>query len=267
MSDLTAEVSAPAEAEAPAESVEATVTEAPAEAAGGEEPPSAATGFAVEPSLDADLPEGVDRFDRGYVEKIRGEAAKYRTEYAPFRDAFDGYEAEDRDAILSLARELQENPENAARRMLEASRSIAGDKFDDWLSGNDQPEYLTPDAVENLLAEREAKAAAQREVEAINKEAADLGYTEGTPEHVQLFWLAANQTNGSIQDAHAAIQANKQAIIDAYVAEVRAKGEKFPATPTQVTGSPSNQGENNTPRSIAEASERFRARLEALDGV
>ena len=262
MSDISTE--APAEApelsSAPVDAPDVAAPEAEAPAA---EP---VTGFAVEASLDGDLPDGVDKFDRGYVEKIRGEAAKYRTEYAPFRDAFDGYESEDRDALLALAKELQENPDAAARRMLEASRAIAGDKFDDWLNGA-EPEYLTPDVLEARLAEREAKQRQEAEVAAIQREAVELGYQENSPDHAKLFWIAANQTNGDLKAADAAIKAERQSIIDAYVAEVREKGSGFPATPTQVTGTPSNQGENNTPRTLRDASDRFRDRMAALESL
>ena len=258
MSDLT-------EA-APVEAPESAPVDAPAEAPVAEaaEP---VTGFAVEPSIDGDLPDGVDKFDRNYVTKIREEAAKYRTSYTPFKEAFDGYDEGDRDAILSLARELQENPDAAARRMLEASRSIAGDRFDDWLNGDVDPGYLTEQQLEARLAEREEKQRTEAEVAAIQKEAVNLGYQENTADHAKLFWLAANQTQGDLKAAHEALQAERQTIIDEYVASLREKGERFPATPTQVTGQPSNQGENNTPRTIMEASSRLRQRLAALDEV
>lgn len=253
MSDLTeaAPVDAPEISEAPVDAPEAA-------------PEAEATGFAVEPTIDADLPDGVDKFDRGYVTKIREEAAKYRTEYAPFRDAFDGYDPEDRDALLTLAKELQENPSAAARRMLEASRAIAGDDFEKWVTGDDQPEYLTPEALDARLQERESQQRLAAETAAIQKEAIDLGYQENTADHAKLFWLAANQTNGDLKAAHEAIAAEKQAVIDAYVAEIKAKGERFPTTPTQVTGQPSNQGENSQPRTIDDASRLLRERLAAL---
>lgn len=263
MSDLTPE--APA-AEAPAEApVTTPEAEAPVETPSGEGAP--ATGFALDPEdLDGEIPAEVKQFEASYVQKVRGQAAKFRTSLRPYEEAFEGYEAEDRDAILTLARELQENPDTAARRMLEASRAIAGDRFDDWLNGA-EPEYLTPEALDARLAEREAAQRQEAEVAAIQKEAIDLGYTADSPDHAKLFWIAANQTNGDLKAADAAIKAERQSIIDAYVAEIREKGQGFPTTPTQVTGAPSNQGENNTPRTMREASDRFRERLAALDSM
>ena len=248
MSDLAPE--APEATEAP----ETVVSEAP-ESEG-------ATGFAVEPSLDGDLPDGVDRFDRGYVEKIRAEAAKYRTDYKPFKEAFDGYEAEDRDALLGLARELLDNPEAAARRMLDASRSIAGDDFDSWVNPV-EPEYLTPETLEAQLTQRETVARQKAEVDAIQREAADLGYTENTADHAKLFFYAANETQGDMKAAHEKMQAEKQSIIDAYVAEVKEKGGRFPVTPVNVqsaaTGAAIAEG---TPKTFAEAAARARQRME-----
>lgn len=260
MSDLAqAPAEAPAEA-APAEA-EAPVTAPEGAGEAGED----TTAFGVEPSLDGDLPEGVDRFDRAYVEKIRGEAAKYRTAAKPFTDAFDGYEESDREAILDLAKELLSDPQAAGKRMLEASRSIAGDDFDTWINPV-TPEFLTPETLEAQLAQREESARQKAEVEGIQREAKELGYEEGTADHAKLFFYAANETQGDMKAAHAKMEAEKQGIIDAYVASVKEKGGRFPATPTGVTGVPSNAATNEgQPRTWAEASERARQRLEASE--
>src|SRR5436190_2418005 len=70
-------------------------------------------------------------FDRGYVERIRREGQRYRTEgtqateaLAAYNQAFDGYDAADRQVWLDLATTWATDPNRAAQVMQNIARAV-----------------------------------------------------------------------------------------------------------------------------------------------
>lgn len=184
---------------------------------------------ATEPEVDLEtLPEG-DKFDRAYVEKLRRESANYRDRAKKYNDAFDGYEDEAVQEWLSLATSLRNDPRSAAQRFAELAEAINQQYADEAVSdeppvsdnemfSEDRP--LTRAEVEKLLADRDREADMQRRVAQIHADAQSLGYQKGTQDYDRLLWEAGRLPSGSIQDAHAKLQAERQAVIDGYLAKL-----------------------------------------------
>jgi hypothetical protein len=189
-----------------------------------------------------ELPDDQAVFSRGYVENVRNQAARYRTEAAdrqaalqPFEDVYGNYDADDREVWFTLAREWQTSPEKAAQIM----RSIANDV----LGGDDgapapatepgrsgefampetpaQLEQLTAEQVKALvdsqLAEREQKQATDRQVEEVYSEIRAAGYEPDSDEGWWILRNAAQRTNGDIAAAVKMFDDFQQTIIDKYV--------------------------------------------------
>lgn len=199
-----AEAAAPAE-EAPLVEAEAPVAEAPA----------------AEVSDDDALPEG-DKFDRAYVERIRSEAAKHRTELKKYKEAFEGYGEEDQAALMSLAQQLRNDPRAAAQQMASAAEEILKQYQDDEAEKEKtETEYLTRADFERLREEEDVR----NEQRLIEAEARELGYTVDLKDvdYRLLLLTAQNLPSGDLREAHAAIQARYQAKIDAFVASKAAE--------------------------------------------
>ena len=79
------------------------------------------------------LPEGVQSFDRAYVEKLRNESAGYRTQLREAQQAasryevFDAYDDEDRGVWLDLASTWQADPYQAAETMRTIANRVLGE--------------------------------------------------------------------------------------------------------------------------------------------
>jgi hypothetical protein len=250
----------------------------PAEGIDAPEPLSVAHS---EPATEVDpFESGADTFDRTYVEKLRNEAAARRTkqreleeQWKPWQEALDGYDPDDKAAVLNLAKSLREDPDAAAammRRYLGLDEHEAGDGDPEVTTEAAQQaqKYLTAADFDRLLQEREAKAQQEAQVKAINDEAKGLGYKpdaeRGTPEHrkfVELVYVANHTTGGDLAKAHEALEAETQAIIDRFVASREAAANGAPTPPQAGGAAPSPEREiNNLDDARRAALERFGAR-------
>lgn len=190
------------------------------------------------PAAETPLPEG-ETFPREYVEKLRRESASYRERAKKYNDVFEGYEPEAVDEWLSLATSLKSDPKAAAERFAELAEAIRGQFADpDGAAADaavadaglapaeaaaDAEKPLTRAEVDAILAERDRKAELDRRVAQIEIDARSLGYEPRTEGYDELLYIASTLPSGSIQEAHAKVQARKQAVIDAYVASLGQK--------------------------------------------
>jgi len=135
--------------------------------------------------LEKELPAG-DTFDRAYVEKLRAEAAGYRTKLKTFTEAFEGFNPEETEWMLDKVSTIAANPDAGAESLLDIVKGFMGE--DELLAaleievveddGEEDPEEEDPDmsAAEELrkiLAERDeadAKAAEEAELESAREE-------------------------------------------------------------------------------------------------
>lgn len=192
--------------------------------------PDASTEPVTEAEVEHEIPEpdpAQEVFDRKYVEKLRKESAGYRDRAKKYNDVFDGYEPEAVDEWMNLATTLKSDPKAAAARFAELADAIraeygdaAGDDAEATLGISDKdPELsdnqpLTRAEFDRLMSERERTADLDRRVRKIESDAVSLGYEKGSDEYDYLLWKAGRLPSGSVQDAHAAIQAQEQAIFD-----------------------------------------------------
>lgn len=220
---------------------------------------------------------GAETFDRSYVEKLRHEAASRRTkqreleeQWKPWQEALDGYEPDDKAAVLNLAKSLKEDPDAAAAMMrrylgLDDEEAPAGAPEVTSAAAEQAAQYLTAADLDRLLQEREQRAQQEAQVKAINDEAKGLGYDpaaeRGTAEHrryVQLVYVANHTTGGDLAKAHEALEAERQAVIDQYVAAREAAADGAPTPPRAGGAAPSQEREiKSYDDGVLAARERF----------
>jgi len=154
-----------------------------------------------------DTPLEGDTFDRAYVEKLRSEAARYRTSLRPFEDAFGDFDDNERSFLFGMLAELNKDPTAGAVQFRDMAKSILQDDF--YKDLDDLPTQvkeetptptekedqvsLTPEQMQTILDERDAKrdaTAAERAeqakndaaVEGVFKEIEAAGFERGSDE-------------------------------------------------------------------------------------
>jgi len=208
--------------------------------------PASAPDLFAEPAPDQAV------FDRGYVERLRTEGARYRTDLnsksqalADYDRVFGGYDADDRQVWLDLASTWATDPGEAARVMQNIAQAVLtqGAETADAPTPQSDAETtdglsdLTPAQVQQMITEamegRDRAAAEQRAVEEVYSEIRAAGYDPSTKEGFMVLWLANNGGNGDIQAGINEMKAWRQSIVDEYVSG-RANGHH--ATPTPANG-------------------------------
>jgi hypothetical protein len=228
----------PVTSDAPA-SGSATLAEAPVTGSAAPDAPADVDPFDADPTADS--------FPRSYVERLRQEAAARRTEAQAFKEAFEGYSDDDRTVLLDLAKTLRTDPASAAEWMrAQAEALLAGDEAAG--AGDGEGDDLDPDApmtpaqLEKYLTDREAKKAAEaaetERVDAIVKEAEALGFSEkaNRREYLALLDIATHDTGGDLAKAAEQLKAERQKVIDDFLAAKAAEADATPTTPSQAGG-------------------------------
>jgi hypothetical protein len=197
------------------------------------------------------LPDGQRMFERTYVEKLREEAARYRTQLREQQEAaakyevFGKYEDDDYQVWQSLADTYLRDPAQAAEMMRTISERILGGATPEEATQQviaeqtDDDVFVTPDKVAELVkAElaREREAAQQEAaVESIYAEIREAGFDPMSIDGYQVLWRATNETGGDIAKAVASHRAYRQQIIDDYVRGKSSQPNAAPA-PNGTTG-------------------------------
>lgn len=200
---------------------------------------------------------------RPYIEKLRKEAGDRRVALDPFEAAFTGYEADQREAFLTLAQNLASDDPAVQRTAAEFMNELAKGIIGDGSIDPDAP--LTRADLERIETERATAAQTESEIQKVVSEVKALGYEEKTAAYANVLWRAQFETGGDIAKAHAAVQAEKQATIDEFVTSVNAGQAKWPVRPTPgaAPADPSG-GSQAAPKTIADAGARARARQAAV---
>lgn len=215
------------------------------------------------PSADAPADDlGTFGEHAAYIKQLRSEAAGYRTKAKAserYESAFNGYSDEEQDVWLELATGLLNDPAATADRLQEIADRARGPKAPEPVAGDDAP--LTKSQLDKVLKEREDAADLDKRTAAIVSQAEGLGYKNGSVAYRTLL-ITAQENGGDIAGAHAAIQAERQGIIDAYVAAQAAAAE---GTPTPAgTAAPAGQERKIT--TFNEAGDALREMIAARRG-
>jgi hypothetical protein len=227
----------------------------------------------------AETPNDQAVFDRAYVERLRQEGARYRTEHRTAADALSGYERvfgtydpEDRQVWMDLASTWANDPTEAARMMDQIARSVLQPETPAAPPAEtptaEEISNLTPQQVQEMIAnaisEREANAAQERAVEEVYSEIRAAGYDPSTKEGFMVLWLANNGGQGDIQAGIREMQAWRQSIVDEYVTG-RSNGHH--ATPSPNGAVATTQPEVHDLKDARKAAEAYiRAQMGASSG-
>lgn len=223
---------------------------APVEAAPAEAAPAAAPAETSAPATSA-APAEADPFDgelgddqvfsRGYVEKLRKQGQTYREQaqaheqaLSEYEQIYGQYEPEDRQAWFAMANEWARDPRAGAEMMQRIADAVLNEgktpeEATEQVIAEDQVAAeaeqagaaLTPEQVEQIVAERLAAEKAEREqaqaVESVFSELRAAGFDPNTREGHSVLWTANHETGGDIAKAIEIVKADQQRIIDEYV--------------------------------------------------
>lgn len=210
-------------------------------------------------------PTQVEVFDREYVQSLREEAARYRTERNQYAQAFEGMGNDERDAWLayvSLSRQAASGDQNAIGQLQEAGLWEAPSEEE-----NRQEAALTAAEVERMLdqrlSQRDMQSAEAQAIAEVQSEARNLGYDPQSERYVLLLHYANQLPEGTpnlLGEADKMVKAYDQSIIDGLMASKTSDARNSLVLPTQ-------SGIPNQPRppaaNWAEARERLDERLRA----
>jgi hypothetical protein len=207
------------------------------------------------PAADPFEDDGVQQFDRAYVQKLREEAASHRTKAKTYTDAFEPFDEPSREVLLDLARTIAADPVAGAARMKELAALLEGEPETPAVPDPDADRPLTRADLDKIQKERDDKAAEEKVQNGIRQEVVDLGYTLDSRDHYNLLWEASHNHKGDLTAAHKALEAEKQAVIDKYLADKRGT-----AAGTPLAGSEGTPPANSEPITTFE---QARASVEA----
>lgn len=158
--------------------------------------------------------ETQDTFPRKYVEELRDEAARYRTELKKFKAPFEGFNAAEIDYLFDIVSTLGTDQKGGALKVRDLAKNILKEEFYEGLDDLPQPEApaeeetqdltpkeepvtdsLTAEQLQKMLDEREAKAREEAEIEGIFREIEEAGFERGTEGFITALSLAQTQAS------------------------------------------------------------------------
>lgn len=192
-----------------------------------------------EPEGDDETPEPPsyqETFDRKYVEKLRRENATYRERAKQAESVWEGYEEGAVNEWKQMISTYKQDPKTVAEQWKQLSETVLqqftpqeqAEIAEAVADGEDMP--LTRTQFEQLMSQREQQWELDSLVADIEHEAQDLGYNLKSREYKILLMTAQELPSGSIQEAHELLEAEKQRVVDAYVAEMeKGAGRRVPS--------------------------------------
>lgn len=192
-----------------------------------------------------ELPADQDSFDRAYVEKLRAEAAKYRTSLRPFEQAFGDFTDAERTYLFGLIRNLNHDPSAGAVGFRDMAKDILKEEFYTGLDDLPKTEQadpetedkkeedqvsLTPEQMQTILDERDAKSKSEAEeaatkaaeaamVEEIYAEIEALGFERGSDGFTTALSLGASLAQQGKDVDFAALAPKVRLVLDLPEAE------------------------------------------------
>ena len=206
-----------------------------------------------------EMPDGTQLFQRDYVEKIRAEAAKYRTRARELEEAqlakpatddrysvFDQYEDDDRAVWTDLAGAWLNDPYEAAKQMQTIAQRVLSTleegtatpegnaEMDRLFEGEEQ---ITVEKVQQIVQaetmRQQRVAEMEQMIAGVYDEIRKAGIEPNSIEGHNVLWRASNETGGDIAKALEAHRQHEQQIIDRFIAS---KAPQAPSGPPPVEG-------------------------------
>jgi hypothetical protein len=248
-------------------------------------PPGAAEGT---DDVFAELNPDEKVFNRGKVEALRSEGAKYRTERNELRDRYEPFNdfvevladstPDDRDAWLELMTDFRDDPVRAAPRFQAVAEAIlaeAGQTAAPQVTSTEpladpaqngegvDPAQMTPEAMREFIAGELSKRETERDQQAAVRQIFDKMETAGYPPQSAkgqaVLWLANNgDTKGDIDASIKAYEAELQGHADGVIAGIR---DQTPGAPAPDGGLAANEPPP-VPTNLDESRDKLRRRLE-----
>ncbi len=213
----------------------------------------------------SDAPE---TFPRAYVEQLRDENAKWRTQLRGYEQAFDGLDDTEKSAWLEyvqLTKAANGGDEDAIATLQEAGLWAV----ETTPAPTDAP--LTRDDIARLAREEATRIVAQdresftqqQAIADVRTTAQGLGYAPESPDYVLLLKFANDMDSPDLAKADQMVKEWKQAEWDRFVAE---KAGQAAGSPRLGSGNGVPPSPVRTPKTWAEARDSLHARLEASAG-
>lgn len=228
---------------APAEAAPAVEAPAAAPASAPEPAPAETAGTTAEPSaLDTEFGDSDAVVSRGWAEKIKKEgqtyrerAQEYEAKLAEYEQVYGQYEAEDRQAWFEMANRWAEDPRSGAEMMQRIADAVLNEgktpeEATEQVIAEDQIAAeadaagvaMTPEQIQALVDERfaaqKAEEAQEAAIQGVFAEITAAGFDPQSRDGHSILWTANNETQGDIAKAIEIVKADKQKIIDEYVA-------------------------------------------------
>lgn len=244
---------------------------------------------AAEPEPDDDVdPVGEDLPDsaKEMIRKAREEAAARRVEHKPYKEAFQGFEDNERSYLLDVIRMAagsEEEQKFAASEFQRIAAVLTGEEMNpeeaeqavaDSVAGEETPAEapaVSPDDIQKMITqalEEDRKIRAQEQevdqkVAQIREKAKGLGFEHGTPKYQVLMTIARSQTNG---DLEAAAEAYKE-MVAAETAPPEPEPEtRWPTVPSSVGNPPPAGGKPEWVGDVKKTSEALKEWLTSRPG-
>ena len=230
------------------------------------------------PVVDVDpFDAGADSFPREYVEKLRREAAEYRTSYAPYRDTFSDVDEDVKGYLLDLNKQLLTDPTAAAEELeillhrIRGTDPAAAEALEDKVQAvidDDRP--LTLKEWKSIQAKEAEDGKKKSEVDKIFQDALalDPSYNKETDDYgdmASLLYIATNKTKGDLTKAHA-LRAERfnsavESEVEKRLSDIKSGARKW-SPQTSIGATPIEP--KDEPKDFATARKRAEARLTRL---
>ena len=220
--------------------------------------------------IPAEAEAPVEQVDTNWEERYKTEVQdriKERERYKPIRQTFDKMHPDDAQAVAQFANAWAAgDQETAIKWMVDNAKTLAGDRFDAYLSGNEQAVVnqayqqgqaanLTPDQVEHLVTQKLQSYQEQQDVARyqaqIDTDLRELGYEPETPLAHAVIIAATNRPDldlkAAVQDMENQILKQAQSIVQ------RRQAGNASMPPSSPNGIPSSLSSTATPREKAMA--------------
>jgi len=161
--------------------------------------------------------EGLDQGVVSEIQKLRKEHARYKERFRPYEQTFGGLHPDDAAAFVEAARQLQSgNTEAVARFFFDASKGLAGDVWNEWITPAEEAEVsevaeaavaqgYDPSEVESIIERKFAEFQERQQEERIQAQLRDeivgtlkdLGYDSPDNPKAQMVLFRAKQLGGT----------------------------------------------------------------------